>query len=268
MEENNKYDYAIFAEETPRIFADRLKSVRIDAGFTQKKMAEELGISVAALSYYETAKRVPDIVFLVKVSEYFNIPVSYFLGYSISRSAENTVVSDNLHLSDAAIDNIRRFIEKDFEDMDDVEKVTGSNVLNLLLQENEFYSILNLITWSGVEKEIFMPDKKYVHFMATNKLMDLVEKVSLSIPRYEKNVIDELVDDPKIKNDFMLWILQATDEMIKNRIKEERESYNADLVAHEERMKEYYGEYEKTDRYKALKKLKEAANNGKHNPTP
>ena len=66
-EKSNLFDG--LEEYTIPIFADRLKHIRTQAGLTQQQFAAEIGISVAALSYYETGKRVPDIIFIKKISE-------------------------------------------------------------------------------------------------------------------------------------------------------------------------------------------------------
>ena len=66
------YDFCGIEEDVIKVFSERLKKTRISAKLTQQQFANEMGISVAALSYYETGKRVPDIIFLKKVSEYID----------------------------------------------------------------------------------------------------------------------------------------------------------------------------------------------------
>ena len=73
---------------TVGVFSNRLRTIRVESGLTQQQLANELGVSVAALSYYETGRRIPDIVFLSKLSEYFIIPADYFLGFTNSSKKE------------------------------------------------------------------------------------------------------------------------------------------------------------------------------------
>lgn len=57
-----------------------LKDLRTEKGLSQDEFAKELGISKGAVSYYETGQRVPDIVVLSAIADYFKVSTDYFLG--------------------------------------------------------------------------------------------------------------------------------------------------------------------------------------------
>jgi transcriptional regulator with XRE-family HTH domain len=63
-------------------FAQILSSLRHKRGLSQKKVADELGISQALLSHYENGVREPKLEFVVKVSEYYGVTTDYLLGLS------------------------------------------------------------------------------------------------------------------------------------------------------------------------------------------
>ena len=64
--------------EFPKI----LSNLRRSRGISQKKAAEELGISPALLSHYENGIRECGLDFLLRISEYYSVSCDYLLGKS------------------------------------------------------------------------------------------------------------------------------------------------------------------------------------------
>lgn len=56
---------------------DRLKMVRERAGLNQSKFAESLGLTVAAVSYYESGKRVPTNAVLTLISQKYGVSFAW-----------------------------------------------------------------------------------------------------------------------------------------------------------------------------------------------
>ena len=61
-------------------FADRIKSLRQEKGVGQNKMAEDLEVSNASISYWETGKQIPSAEVIYKMAKYFNVSADYILG--------------------------------------------------------------------------------------------------------------------------------------------------------------------------------------------
>ena len=59
-----EYDFTGVDKMVKEKFKERLKGIRNKAKLSQAQFADMLGISVAALSYYERGERIPDIIFL------------------------------------------------------------------------------------------------------------------------------------------------------------------------------------------------------------
>lgn len=60
-----------------------LKAARVNAGLSQKKAAEMLGISKATLQNYEAGSTIPNILMSKKIEEVYHFPVDYiFFGTS------------------------------------------------------------------------------------------------------------------------------------------------------------------------------------------
>ena len=60
-------------------FADRLWKIRDEAGISQERLAEELGISRQAVAKWETGTAMPDIDNLVGISNFFQVSIDYLI---------------------------------------------------------------------------------------------------------------------------------------------------------------------------------------------
>ncbi|MCH5320653.1 MAG: helix-turn-helix transcriptional regulator [Eubacterium sp.] len=67
-------------------FAQILSQLRKERGISQKKAANDLGISQALLSHYEKGIRECGLDFVIKCSEYYGVTTDYLLGVSESRT--------------------------------------------------------------------------------------------------------------------------------------------------------------------------------------
>lgn len=61
---------------------ERLKSLREESKYSQREVAEKLGISTSAYGYYEQGKTTPDTEMLLKLANLFQVTTDYLLGRS------------------------------------------------------------------------------------------------------------------------------------------------------------------------------------------
>ena len=66
-------------------FRRNLKVLINNRGMNQADMASELGMSTAALSRYLNGVRSPDLEYVIKIANYFNISVDWLLGLTGER---------------------------------------------------------------------------------------------------------------------------------------------------------------------------------------
>ena len=59
---------------------NRLRQTRKLKGITLDEVAEDIGITKQALSYYENEKREPKKEIWIKLADYYDVPVSYLMG--------------------------------------------------------------------------------------------------------------------------------------------------------------------------------------------
>lgn len=71
-------------------FAAVLSQLRKERGISQKKAANDLGISQALLSHYEKGIRECGLDFVIKCSEYYGVTTDFLLGISRSRTGVDT----------------------------------------------------------------------------------------------------------------------------------------------------------------------------------
>lgn len=71
-----------------RIISRNLLYLRRINNLTQEEMSKILGVSYGAIAHYEHGRREPDILSLVKLSEYFNVSVGDLLTVDLSLNPE------------------------------------------------------------------------------------------------------------------------------------------------------------------------------------
>ena len=61
-------------------FGKRLKALRTKSGYTQKELAQKLGLTKSVISAYENDLRLPSLDILVALSRIFRVTTDYLLG--------------------------------------------------------------------------------------------------------------------------------------------------------------------------------------------
>lgn len=140
-------------------FGERLRSLRLESEMSQESLSKELNISQSALGYYENCGRTPDIEFLEKVSNYFNVSVDYLLGHSQAKTVKSDVKSicDYTGLSEKSVDFLHTLLEH-IKDKENHEYIFEA--INLLFSsgENSKDFIKNLVgyIYSAYRSEFFV----------------------------------------------------------------------------------------------------------------
>lgn len=80
------------------MFAERLKTLRKEAGLTQKNIADHFNIKQPTYAQWEQGKRNPSDETLKRFSEFFNVSIDYLVG--------NTDIKNSAELSDTDLLNI------------------------------------------------------------------------------------------------------------------------------------------------------------------
>ena len=65
------------------MIGSRLKDLRMENNITQKELADYLGVTPKAVSFYELDQRVPPPEIIKKIANKFNVSIDYLFGYSM-----------------------------------------------------------------------------------------------------------------------------------------------------------------------------------------
>ena len=64
-----------------KILAERLLELRKERGVSQKTLAEAVGVSYSVVCYWETDRSEPTAPNLLKLADYFDVSLGYFITF-------------------------------------------------------------------------------------------------------------------------------------------------------------------------------------------
>ena len=62
------------------IFKEHLRQLMYSRGLSAKALATDINVTPATLSRYLSGNRAPDLPYVVKISQYFNVSIDWLLG--------------------------------------------------------------------------------------------------------------------------------------------------------------------------------------------
>ena len=116
------------------MFPERLKSLRLEAGLTQKEIAKKLKIKQQTYAQWESGRTKPRSATLNKFADFFNVSTDYLLGNSnrkrkipegeeleeeIDRAIDNSVGFEGEPVSDHDREVIKEVLRNYFESQRD-----------------------------------------------------------------------------------------------------------------------------------------------------
>ena len=77
------------------IVGKRIRALRKERGLTQKELGDELNLDKTTISHYENGRRMPDLEFLKKVTNYFKVDINTFFGteYIVKSKQKKEIMS-------------------------------------------------------------------------------------------------------------------------------------------------------------------------------
>ena len=87
---------------------EKLKELRIKYSYSQKQVADKVGVSPSIVSGYETGERTPSTNILLSLSQLYNCSVDYLLG---NKNTESQIVFTAEGLTEKQIQAISFLIE-------------------------------------------------------------------------------------------------------------------------------------------------------------
>lgn len=78
------------------MFGDMLKKLRLQNNLTLKELGEKIGITLAAIGYYERNEREPSLNILCKIADYFGVTTDYLLNRSDYMTRDEDLLYTNI----------------------------------------------------------------------------------------------------------------------------------------------------------------------------
>ena len=95
---------------------NRIKQLRLERHKTQKEIGKAIGLSDRAIAHYEKGIREPKLETWFKLSDYFNVPVSYLQGIGNSRDYEENVNTFKQDLYESISENLKGKLKVELPD--------------------------------------------------------------------------------------------------------------------------------------------------------
>jgi len=91
-------------------FNENLKEARLKSGFSQKDVAENIGVAKSTYSLYESGSREPNVNTIKKIASYLNVSADELLGIN---DEPITIAAhfDGDEYTEEELDEIRQFAE-------------------------------------------------------------------------------------------------------------------------------------------------------------
>lgn len=95
------------------IFRTRLKQLISNSGKTSRNIAIDIGIAIPSLSRYASGERKPDLEYVVRIAQYFNVSVEWLLGISDEEAIKDSanVSLELVNLYEKASDDDKLIIQ-------------------------------------------------------------------------------------------------------------------------------------------------------------
>ena len=113
-------------------FNIRLKELRLEAGLTQKDLANAIEVGRTTISEYESGKIVPKQEGLLKLANHFNVSIDYLTGVSNERATRKQNASD----LDAMLNTIHHILLDEYDTPVTYEGEVLSETQKLLIDQH------------------------------------------------------------------------------------------------------------------------------------
>lgn len=104
--------------QNKELFRKRLRQLRKNQKMTQSELADKLNIARVSVSNYESGTRIPDIIVLVSMAEYFGVTTDYLSGNSDLKRIPYELYNINKQLSSCSVLELLEELKRRFKDSD------------------------------------------------------------------------------------------------------------------------------------------------------
>jgi len=169
-------------------FSPKLKALREKAGLNQSQLADKLCVSRGSISFYENGDRIPDIEFLCKVSEYFDVSADWLLGLSDVKSLDVDIkgISEKTGLSEKAATKLKQLNSDSVGNIAKGYTVTSNSILDDLICSDLFLLFLGelgfyFIYGGGLPSEAYTREAQELSIAEINRFYEWANNQGLAV---------------------------------------------------------------------------------------
>ncbi|MDE5992176.1 MAG: helix-turn-helix domain-containing protein [Oscillospiraceae bacterium] len=265
------------------VIGSRINSALAFSNKKQKELAAHLGVQDNTISYFCSGKRVPNAEQIIEISKFLGVSADYLLGLTGNKTNDITIkaICKYTGLSAEAVESLADYINIDYledyeSDQFDVEAI--KETANLLHIDNFDDPVQTL---KEIEKFNLIYAQKDIEirndFIASDWFWDIVgfiSKLNIFSERWEETFINKLRAETKGDN--------SNEKLFSNKAIELSQECDVIRYLISQKINEYINFYDNrvAEEYKRIitgvhsrekqleeKILKEAAENGEHNPS-
>ncbi len=144
------------AEQQKKLFGDRLRTLRINAGMSQKTLAERAGFKPPVIARYESGRVLPRPKAIKRLADALGVPVSHLDG-------SDTSAASKVKLSEMMANDLQKFGIKVgfFKDDSEAVTLTGPGIGKITMS---FLECLDLIQETTEEVDALLAKTRDKYF--------------------------------------------------------------------------------------------------------
>lgn len=198
-EEIKKYLSNEFSMTFSNLVEKEIKDKRKDGiSYFEKDIYTKMGISKGAFNFYkngndgkgtEAKEKVPDLVGLYKIKNYFNVPYSYLLNETTTKNTDNLEIGITLGLNDEAILKLNNL----YNNKSNNDKEFELFILNCIILNDEFIHRLSKIVIEKLSRRVANERYKKIG-INHNENNDYINFQKFKLSNITNSIIDEITN--------------------------------------------------------------------------
>lgn len=173
--------------------------------FYEKDIINKMGISKSAFTHYKNGNdgkgkdakpKMPDLVSLYKIHNYFNVPYSYLLGETPTKDIDNLGAGINLGLNDLSIERLNKLNKL----KNNPKKEFELFVINALISNEEFTEKISRIVMEQISSKVLNDEMKEKYNYSQSEQIDFYKyKLTTLI----NNIVDNIANSEDIPTNML-----------------------------------------------------------------
>ena len=169
---------------------ENIKFYRKEKGFTQEQLAEAMGVSVGAVSKWESGASVPELSLIMELADFFEISVDALLGFktrnnSAKETAERLRIMRSQKDYTNAFSEVEKAVQKFPNDFDVVYQ-SGGLLYYLGLEKNDKKAVLKSKELLG--HALTLIDQPHAHNIGKSDIYDDLSGICFILGECEKGL--------------------------------------------------------------------------------